>query len=46
MAGNRLDDVGPDPIAPRASLYAKAFRDDIIEELRASHLSRFARPPQ
>jgi hypothetical protein len=29
---SRLDDVGPDQIAPRVSLYAETFRDDIIEE--------------
>ncbi|GAA2901734.1 MULTISPECIES: hypothetical protein [Streptomyces] len=33
---SRLDDVGPDQIAPGVSLYAEAFRDDIIEELRMS----------
>jgi hypothetical protein len=43
---SRLDDVGPYQIAPRVSLYAEAFRDDIIEELRVRHLNRFARPPQ
>lgn len=43
---SRLDDVRPDQIAPRVSLYAEAFRDDIIEELRVSHLNRFAQPPQ
>jgi hypothetical protein len=46
MVWSRLDDVGPDQIAPRVSLHAKAFRHDVIEELRASHLNRFARPPQ
>lgn len=43
---SRLDDVGPDQIAPRVSLHAEACRDDIIEGLRVSHLNCFAQPPQ
>lgn len=43
---SRLDDFGPDQIAPRVSLYAETFRNDIIEGLRVSHLNRLARPPQ
>ena len=43
---SRLDDFGPDRIAPRVSLYAEVFRNDIIEELGVSHLNRLARPSQ